>query len=218
MDARWYPWGWRFDTREKQIQRTKDYARMITGVDRALGRVMDALQERGIADDTVVVFTGDNGYFLGERGLAGKWLIYEESIRVPLSVVDPRADEARRGTAQDSMVLNVDIAPTLLELAGVEVPAGYDGQSLVPLLRGERPAWRADFLVEHRFDHAEIPKSVGVRGGRWVYARYDEQEPPFEQLFDLTADPEELLDLARDPAFADVLSEQRLRCDELLAK
>ena len=211
-------WGWRFDTREKQIKRTKDYWRLITGVDRALAKVLSALDESGLADNTVIIFTSDNGYFLGERGLAGKWLIYEESIRVPLIVVDPRADAARHGAVVDSMVLNVDIAPTLLELAGLETPAGYDGRSLVPLLRGERPAWRTDFLVEHRFDHAEIPKSVGVRGERWVYARYDDQDPPFEQLFDLAADPEELLDLARDPAFVGVLAKQRDRCDELLAK
>jgi len=211
-------WGWRFDTREKQVKRTKDYWRMITGVDRALGRVLGALDESGLANNTVIIFTSDNGYFLGERGLAGKWFIYEESIRVPLIVVDPRAAAGRRGTVQDSIVLNVDIAPTLLDLAGLEAPAGYGGQSLVPLLRSETPAWRTDFLVEHLFDHAEIPKSVGVRGERWVYARYDDQDPPFEQLFDLSTDPAELVDLARDPAFADVLVKQRGRCDELLAK
>ena len=105
-----------------------------------------------------------------------------------------------------------------LELAGVEAPASYEGRSLLPWLRGERPAWRSDFLYEHRFDHARIPKSVGVRGERWVYARFDEQQPVFEQLFDLQSDPEELHDLARDPAFATTLATQRARCDELLAK
>ncbi|MCZ6596032.1 MAG: sulfatase-like hydrolase/transferase, partial [Planctomycetota bacterium] len=211
-------WRWRFDTREKQVRRTKDYWRMITGVDRALGRVMDALHERGLADNTVVVFTSDNGIFLGERGLAGKWLIFEESIRVPLIVHDPRAASARRGLVLEPMVLNLDIAPTLLELAGVEAPAGYEGHSLVPLLRGETPAWRSDFLYEHRFEHREIPKSVGVRGDRWVYVRYDEREPPYEQLFDLAGDPAELHDLAREAAFAGVLAEQRTRCDALLER
>ena len=211
-------WHWRFDTREKQVRRTKDYWRMITGVDRALGRVLDALQQRGLADDTVVVFTSDNGYFLGERGLAGKWLIYEESIRVPLIVYDPRSTSAPRGVVLDPMVLNLDVAPTLLELAGVDAPAGYEGRSLVPLLRGEDPVWRSEFLYEHRFDHREIPKSVGVRGDRWVYVRYDELEPPYEQLFDLANDPGELNDLARNPAFADILAARRARCDALLAR
>ena len=128
-------WGWRFDTREKQMKRTLDYWRMIAGVDRALGRVLDALDERGLADDTVVIFTSDNGYFLGERGFAGKWLIYEESVRVPLFIYDPRLSEERRGETVDEMVLNIDLAPTLLALAGVEAPEAYEGRSLSPLFR-----------------------------------------------------------------------------------
>ena len=163
------------------------------------------------------LFTSDNGYFLGERGLAGKWLIYEESIRVPLIVADPRLPEERRGTTRPEMALNLDLAPTLLDLAGVEVPAAYEGRSLVPLLRGETPDWRTDFLVEHRFDHAEIPQSVGVRDRQFVYARYDQQEPPFEQLFFLGSDPHQLLDIARDPVFEKVLDRMRKRCDALLA-
>ncbi|MDG1491398.1 MAG: sulfatase-like hydrolase/transferase, partial [Planctomycetota bacterium] len=83
-------WHWRFDERQKQVQRTRDYWSLISGVDRALGGILEALEEAGAAEDTVVLLMGDNGYFLGERGLAGKWLIYEESIRVPLIVMDPR--------------------------------------------------------------------------------------------------------------------------------
>ncbi|MCB9877242.1 MAG: sulfatase [Planctomycetes bacterium] len=208
-------WGWRFDTRDKQVRRTRDYWRMITGVDRALGRVLDALAASGHADDTVVIFTSDNGYFLGERGLAGKWLIYEESIRVPLIVCDPRLPAERRGAVQHEVALNLDLAPTLLELAGLAVPASYDGASLMPLVRGEQVPWREDFLYEHRFDNPKIPKSVGVRGQRFVYACYDEQEPPFEQLFDLQQDPDELHDLARDPAHTATLATMRARCEEL---
>ncbi len=205
-------WTWRFDNREKQIQRTKDYWRMITGVDHALGRVLDELDERGLAENTVVLFIGDNGFFLGERGLAGKWLIYEESIRVPFIVYDPRAEASARGQVLDPMALNVDIAPTLLELAGAEVPASFEGKSLAPFLRGETPTWRTEFLVEHRFDNKEIPKSIGLRGERWVYALFDEQEPPYEQLFDLDADPNELNNLASDEAHLEILVEHRKRC------
>ncbi|MEZ6038453.1 MAG: sulfatase [Planctomycetota bacterium] len=208
-------WGWRFDTRDKQVRRTRDYWRMITGVDRALGRVLEALAASGHADDTVVIFTSDNGYFLGERGLAGKWLIYEESIRVPLIVCDPRLPAERRGAVQHEMVLNLDLAPTLLALAGVAAPGDYDGEDLMPLVRGERLPWREDFLYEHRFDNPTIPKSVGVRGPRWVYACYDEQVPPYEQLFDLQEDPAELHDLARDPAHRETLQTMRARCEEL---
>lgn len=209
-------WAWRFDNRQKQIRRTKDYWRMITGVDRALARILSSLQENGFEDNTVIVFTSDNGYFLGERGLAGKWLIYEESIRVPLIVVDPNQPKERRGVTNDKIVLNTDIAPTLLELAGVQPPPGYEGQSLMPLVTGREVEWRSDFLYEHRFDNKDIPKSQGVRGERWVYARFDEQEPIYEQLFDLQTDPEELHNLADDPKFLAILQQQQRRCDELL--
>ena len=211
-------WAWRFDERQKQIRRTKDYWRMITGVDQALARIILSLRENGFEDNTVIVFTSDNGYFLGERGLAGKWLIYEESIRVPLIIVDPNQPSERRGVTNDEIVLNTDIAPTLLELAGVKPPTGYDGRSVMPLVMGREVEWRSDFLYEHRFDNKDIPKSQGVRGERWVYARFDEQEPIYEQLFDLQTDPEELRNLATNPKFAAVLKQQRDRCDELLSK
>lgn len=204
-------WYWRFDDRAKQVRRTKDYWRMITGVDRALGRVLAALEEAGAADNTVVMLIGDNGYFLGERGLAGKWWIYEESIRVPLLVFDPRAADARRGVTSDAMVLNLDLAPTLLGFAGIEAPAGYSGRSLEPWLAGEAPEWRSDFLYEHRMVNARIPTSFGVRGERYVYACWDGQEPVFEQLFDLERDPDQLVDLARDSEHAAVLERLRAR-------
>ena len=208
-------WTWRFDSREKQVQRTKDYWRMITGVDQALGRVLDALNERGLAENTVVVFTSDNGFFLGERGLAGKWLIYEESIRVPFIVYDPRARAAAQGEQRGEMILNVDLAPTLLDLAGSAVPASYEGQSLTPLLDGEAAPWREEFLVEHHFDHDEIPRSVGLRGKRWVYAQYYDQDPLYEQLFDLQADPNQLRNLAGQEDSDPVLKDLRERCARL---
>ena len=214
-------WGWRFDSREKQIERTLDYWRMISGIDRAIGRVLDALEEQGLADDTVVVFTSDNGYFLGERGFAGKWLIYEESVRVPFIVYDPRVPKERRGRVVEEMVLNLDLAPTLLALAGVEAPETYEGQSLLPLLSGSAPEWRTDFLYEHRFDHKTIPQSEGVREGRYVYARYYEEEPVYEQLFDLEADPLQLTNFAEpphQPEFGEELRRLRARCDELLER
>ena len=211
-------WRWRFDDRAKQVQRTRDYWSLISGVDRALGGILDAVEATGAADDTVVLLMGDNGYFLGERGLAGKWLIYEESIRVPLILMDPRAPEGRRGAVVTSTALNVDVAPTLLELAGVEPPKGYGGASLAPFLDGAGSHEPRPFLVEHRFAHPDIPTSYGVRGPRWVYACYDGQEPPFEQLFDLQSDPQQLKNLADDPAHAKVLEAERARCEALQAR
>ncbi len=207
-------WHWRFDTVEKRERMVRNYHAMITGVDRAVGRVLDELHAIGAADDTVVLFTSDNGCFLGERGFAGKWTIHEDSIRVPLIVHDPRG--ARQNEAAlGQMVLNVDLASTILDFADVDVPASYQGRTLLPLLRGETPEWREDFFYEHLFDHDKIPKSEGVRGPRWVYARYFEQEPVFEELYDLQSDPEQAANLARDPAHADTLARMRARCDEL---
>jgi arylsulfatase A-like enzyme len=211
-------WHWRFDERQKQVQRTRDYWSLISGVDRALGGLLEALEEAGVAEDTVVLLMGDNGYFLGERGLAGKWLIYEESIRVPLIVMDPRAPEPRRGAVEAATALNVDLAPTLLDLAGVDRPAAYEGRSLAPLLQAARPVEERPFLVEHRFRHAEIPTSIGVRGSRWVYAIYDSQDPPYEQLFDLESDPDELVNLAGEPEYGAILEAQRALCDALRAR
>ncbi|HEY8506421.1 MAG TPA: sulfatase-like hydrolase/transferase, partial [Gemmataceae bacterium] len=210
-------WYWRFDTPEKYDRNVRNYYRMISGVDMVMGRVLDELRKRGLAGETVVIFSGDNGYYLGERGLSGKWSHYEESLRVPLIVYDPRRPAAERGRVAKEMVLNLDVAPTILELAGAEVPGRYQGRSLVPLLRGESPPdWRTDFFCEHLMEAgAGIPKWEGVRDRRWVYARYFEQEPVYEFLHDLQADPRELTNLAGDPAAAAALARLRKRCDEL---
>jgi len=214
--VRWY---WRFDTPEKAQHMTRGYLRMISGVDAAIGRVLDELESLELASNTVVILMGDNGYFLGERGYAGKWLPYELSIHVPLIVFDPRIEEESRGALPSLPVLNIDIAPTLLDLAGVEVPSTMQGTSLVPILEGASPAeWRSDFFVEHLFDHAEIPKHEGVRGERYKYARYFEQEPVYEELYDLLADPMETRNLAGDPDYLEILTELRRRTDELRAE
>mgnify|MGYP001043035235 CR=1 FL=1 len=211
--VRWY---WRFDTPEKRQQMTKGHLRMISGVDAAIGRVMEELESLELADNTVIILMGDNGYFLGERGYAGKWLPYELSIRVPLVVFDPRVGVQQRGSIPTQSALNVDIAPTLLDMAGVEIPTSMQGESLVPILAGASPAdWRTDFFVEHLFDHPEIPKHEGVRGERYKYARYFEQTPVYEELYDLFEDPMETVNLVDDADFLEILDQLRARTDEL---
>jgi len=209
-------WYWRFDTPEKAQQMTKGYYRMVSGVDAAIGRILDELESLDMAENTVVVLMGDNGYFLGERGYAGKWLPLDLSIRVPIVVFDPRAESRLRGSTPSLPVLNIDLAPTLLDLAGVEVPTTMQGRSLIPLLSGEAPPdWREDFFVEHLLENPDIPKHEGVRGGRFKYARYFEQVPVYEELYDLLADPMETRNLSGDPDYRDVLEELRRRTDEL---
>lgn len=201
-------WERRFVTPEMFQRIVKDYYRLITGMDREIGRIVEALGER--VNNTVIVFTSDNGYILGERGMADKWLPYEESIRVPLIVVDPRAT-ATRGRKVDAMALNIDVSPTLLDAAGLPVPARMQGRSLVPLVRsGATPTgWRTEFFYEHLALPDRIPPTEAVRTEQWKYFRWLSGKPPIEELYDLRADPREEHNLAGDPAHVATLAELR---------
>ena len=209
-------WFWRWDTPEKYQKNVKAYYRMITGLDRVMGRVWDEVNRQGFGDNTIVIFIGDNGYYKGSRGFAGKWSHFEESLRVPLVIYDPRLPKGKRGRVVDSMALNVDTTATMVAMACGSVPASYQGRDLTSLVYGEQlEEWRNDFLCEHLFDNASIPKWEGVRGERYVYARYFENMPEGEFLHDLQQDPRQLKNLVADPAHADVLTRMRQRCNEL---
>jgi arylsulfatase A-like enzyme len=209
-------WYWRWDTPEKYDRNMRNYLRLLSTVDRNVGRVMQELAGRGLADNTVIIYMGDNGYYMGERGFAGKWSHFEESLRVPLIVFDPRLAKSRRGRVVSIISLNLDIAPTILDAAGVKPPDRYQGQSLLTLMRNNMPAdLREGFFCEHLMNHKELPKWEGYRDVRYVYARYFEQSTPYEFLHDLEKDPQELTNFRDDPAFADVLSRMRRRTDEL---
>jgi arylsulfatase A-like enzyme len=211
-------WQLRFATPEMYQTSVKNYYRLLTQVDDVVGEIREALRRRGEEDNTVILFLGDNGFFLGEHGLAGKWYGYEESIRVPLILYDPRLPEAQRGQVRDEIALNVDVAPTLLAAAGLPVPDEMQGRDLMPLIRGEAVVWRDDFLFEHLFQHAGIPRSDGVVEGRYKYLRYIDQEPVYEQLFDLQTDPHETLDVAGDPDHGEVLRRMRERYGQLVTE
>ncbi len=203
-------WEWRFDTPEKFQQTTKDYYRLISGIDRDVGRIREELERRGLTENTVIIFTSDNGYALGDRGLAGKWFMYEESLRVPLIIFDPRQPAGSRGRREEAMTLNIDFAPTMLDLAGLVPPSGMQGRSLVPFLAHPRPAdWRTRFFYEHHYAPNILPPSEGVRTERWAYIRWVNEKPPLEELFDLKADPLERDNLAADPQQAAILAELR---------
>lgn len=212
-------WHWRWDTPEKYQKNMRAYFRMLSGIDRVVGRIRNELDLLNLADSTVIIYMGDNGYYMGDRGFAGKWSHYEEALRVPLIIYDPRLPEKRRGILPNNMALNVDIASTILDLAGVSVPASCQGESLVPLGRGKHPKqWRSDFFCEHRMDHLDIPKWEGVRDARYMYARYYEQDPVYEFLHDLDTDPDELRNEAHNPDYQEILARMRARCDELKAR
>ncbi len=197
-------WEIRFATPEMYQETVKAYYRLITGVDETVGRILKILQERGAANRTVILFSSDNGFYLGERGFAGKWYPHEVSIRVPLLIYDPRLPQPLRGQRRQELVLSIDLAPTILELAGLPIPPEMQGRSLLPLLRGEKPSWREEFYYEHLFEHPKIPKTQGVRTTRYKYFRYL-VDPPYEELYDLQKDPHEATNLAQDPAYREVV-------------
>ncbi len=209
-------WHWRFDTPEKYQTMMKNYYRLATEVDTTCGRVLAELRKQGVLDNTLVIFTGDNGYFHAEHGLADKWYPYEESIRTPLIVRDPRMPAGKRGATNDDFTLNVDLAPTILAAAGVKAPAKMQGVDIAPLyLAAQRPAWRTEFFYEHATIRTIdfIPSSQALVRKDMKYLFW----PDFnhEELFDLKADPGEERTLAADPAQADKMKALRTRFAQL---
>ena len=209
---------WRWDTPEKYQTNIRAYLRMISGIDHVVGRVLDTLQRRKLADNTIVVYLADNGYYMGDRGFAGKWSHYEQSLRVPLIVFDPRLKQEQRGRVVDQFALNLDLPPSLLDWAGVAIPKSYQGRSLRPLVEGDTPDdWREEIFCEH-LTLAPLLTWEGVRTQRYKYARYFDQDPVFEFLHDLEADPDELQNLAGDARYAEMLARLRRRCDALIER
>lgn len=202
-------WTWRFDTPGKYQHSVKGYYRMIHDVDTEIGKIREALKNKGIDDETVIIFMGDNGYFLGERQLAGKWLMYDNSLRVPLIIYYPGGKDME----VNDMVLNVDIASTILDAAEVKIPQSYQGESLLPYCFGKKHVVnRKSFLCEHLWEKKEIPSSEGIRTERWKYMRY-RFIPDSEELYDLKNDPLETENLVNDPKYGRVLKKLRNECD-----
>ncbi|HEX6014198.1 MAG TPA: sulfatase-like hydrolase/transferase, partial [Geminicoccaceae bacterium] len=189
----------------------RDYFRTLVGVDQNVGRVLEALDEAGLTADTVVVFASDNGYFLGEHGIPGKVVpgdddgnkrnAYEESLRIPALVRYPRL--GRRGIVLGGSVLNIDLAPTLLELAGVPRPTSIQGRSWVPLLSGQSASVRDGFLYEYFYESGYVvPTIVALRRSRHKLVRYPGR-PEWRELFDLATDSGETRNLVNDPESQD---------------
>lgn len=207
---------WRFDTPERYQDYMLRYFRLITEVDAAIGDLLAKLREQGIAEQTLVVFIGDNGYFHADRGLADKWYPYEQALRVPLVIHDPRLPTERRGMTRDELALNIDVAPTVLAACGLPIPDPMQGADLAPLyLDANPPAWRDEFLYEHPTitRRERIPSSVGLVRRDLKYIRWPEWD--YEQLFDLRQDPDELTNLADDPERAALLGKMRQRLASL---
>lgn len=192
----------------------EDYLGTIASIDDNLGRLLDYLDESGLAENTVVIYSSDQGFFLGDHGWYDKRWMYEESLQMPLVVRWPDAIEA--GSESEDMVQNIDFAPTLLDLAGAELPEKMQGRSLLPLLRGETPAdWR-ESIYYHYYEYPQahvVQRHYGVRTDRYKLIHYYEIDE--WELFDLEEDPGELQSVYGESEYAEVIKELKAELERL---
>jgi arylsulfatase A-like enzyme len=178
------------------------YIRCLTGNDDNLRRVLDYLDAEGLTGDTVVIYTSDQGYWLGQHGLYDKRLILETSMRMPFLVRYPRRIKA--GSVNRDLCMNVDIAPTLLELAGVAVPVAMQGRSMMPLLKGKQVA---DWRTAQFYTYWSNPAHYGIRTGRFTYLKVTGHP---DELFDRQKDPDQRYNVAGREAYREVIKELEL--------
>lgn len=208
---------WRWNTETKYQTNMQAYLRMVSGIDAAIARFVEALEEAGQAENTIIVYSADNGYHMANRGLSGKWSHFEESIRVPLIIFDPRVAQAERGRVVENMALNLDLPSTFLDWAGVDIPDQYQGRSLQPIVASTASVdWRTETFHEHFAVRQRIPAWEGLRTERFKYARYFDHD--YEFLHDLQEDPDELKNLAYDADYKDILHSMRERTARRVAE
>lgn len=207
----------------------KDYLRVIASIDDNVGRVLDYLDEAGLTENTIIVYTSDQGFFLGDHGWYDKRFMYEESLRMPFIVRYPQ--EIAPGTVNDDMILNVDFAPLFLDLAGVDIPDEMQGRSFRPLLNGERPAdWRQAMYYRYWMHkaHHNVYAHYGIRTMQHKLIYYyadalgqagtiDETYAPEWELFDLVQDRYELNNVINDPAYAETVTQLKAQLHQMQA-
>ncbi|MEP4534690.1 MAG: sulfatase-like hydrolase/transferase [Cyclobacteriaceae bacterium] len=197
-----------FGTDERLQIYLSHYFEKVMSVDRSIGEITKMLEEKGLDQNTVVVFLSDHGTHFGEKQLGGKWSPYEQSLKIPFIIYDPRSSS--RGMVSDQMVLNIDVAPTLLEMAGMSVPETMDGKSLIPLIQGDDVVdFRNHFFFEHFVSPTSpiyIPRHDGVRTKTGKYVRWIDLDPVEEEFYDLVNDQTESNNLIDDPQYQSVVA------------
>ncbi len=184
----------------------KKYLRCVKGVDDNVGRILDYLDESGLAENTIVMYTGDQGFFLGEHGLYDKRFMYEEALRMPFLVRWP--GRITPGSTSDGMILNVDFAPTILDAAGAGPHPAIQGRSFVPLLEGKTPAdWRKSMYYRYYYSHFKTEPHFGVRTHEHKLVYFDRIDQ--WELYDLKRDPLEMHNIYDDPGQKDVVKKLR---------
>jgi arylsulfatase A-like enzyme len=197
-----------------------EYLGTVHSMDRNIGRVLDYLDETGLAENTIVVYTSDQGFFIGEHGWFDKRFMYEESMRTPLMIRYPAAIEP--GRAETEMVQNIDYAPTLLDLAGVPIPPDMQGVSLKGLLMGEAEDLNRDELYYHYYEGIEkehnVAQHYGVRSKTHKLIRFKDVGVDHWEMYDLQNDPGEMQNIYDDPAYTDIRQELHLKLRGLRAQ
>jgi N-acetylglucosamine-6-sulfatase len=196
-------------------EKIRNQLRTLAAVDESVGEMLKALEQTGQLEQTVFIYTSDNGYFWGEHQLGDKRAAYDEAIRDPLLIRYPPLIKA--GTLIPQLMLNIDIAPTFLELAGAPAPPECQGRSWLPLLRDGNAPWRTDFLAEYFFEdnHPYIPSWQALRSDEWKLIHYTTVND-VDELYHLKTDPYEMKNLINDPAAKVQLEQLRRRLDELV--
>ena len=192
----------------------RKYHQLIYGVDYALGMIREELEKQGIADNTVIIFTSDNGYNLGSHGFGGKVLPYEEGSRAPMIIYDPRSKSAGKGWRSEAVTGNTDAAPTILELAGLPVPENMDGESLLPSLEDPETNFREALPVIQAWGSApNLALTVVTEDWKYIYWYFGDKIEPAGELFDLRNDPHEMVNLAADESYKEVLEKMQTYYD-----
>ncbi|MEE8218413.1 MAG: sulfatase/phosphatase domain-containing protein, partial [Vicinamibacteria bacterium] len=190
------------------------YLETLLGVDDSVGRVVDLLRHRGLLENTLILYMGDNGFAFGEHGLIDKRQAYEESMRIPMLMLAPGVPG---GTVVDEVVANIDVASTMLDAAALRPPSGLDGRSMLPLLRDDDTLWRTELLYEYFWEHnfPQTPTVHALRGDRYKYIRYHGIWD-LDELYDLRDDPHETRNLIASPEHREIAAEMNRRLFEIL--
>lgn len=231
----------RTSTPEQYQRLVRRFASQGYTVDDQVGKLVQKLEAKGLLENTIIIYTSDNGRFQGSHGLFDKCLLYEEAIRAPLIIFDGRKAASTEGRREAALISSVDIAPTILSLAGLQAPSSMQGRNFNGILNQtqDMSEWRDSVLMENLFlvsmfkakhnpnadkinqqeiDANKSYRSRGVRTARFKYFTYYEHTPPIEELYDLEKDPQEQNDLANNPEYAEVLRKLRQRTDAMYAE
>lgn len=196
----------------------QDYLGSIASVDEGVGEVLDYLDEKGLAENTLIVYTSDQGFYLGEHGWFDKRFIYDESFKTPLLAKWPGV--IKPGTASDQMVQNLDFAQTLLGAAGVKAPSDMQGESLVPLFEGSDASWNRDAVYYHYYEYPSVhmvKRHYGIVSREYKLAHFYFDVDEWE-LYDRKNDPQEMKNVYDDPAYAEIVAKLKVQLDELRVK